>query len=136
MRYTLAIAKGVKKMIIIDIDMPKKCQWDCPFCASDGGACLAADVKTSDVERPSDCPLREITDADVKKHIAPRMLTVIPCELYEEIKSRWGASDKPSVMHCKDCKHHEAEPLNFCNLHGIVMSADDFCSYAESEVKE
>lgn len=42
---------------ITDMEMPKKCQWDCPFCAGDGGACLVADVETSDTERPKDCPL-------------------------------------------------------------------------------
>jgi len=34
----------------------------CPFCAGDGGACLVADVKTSDTERPKDCPLKEVAE--------------------------------------------------------------------------
>lgn len=37
------------------------------------------------------------------------------------------------IIRCKDCKYGEAEPLNFCNLHGITMAADDFCSYAVKE---
>ena len=126
-------------MIIIDMEMPEKCQWDCPFCASDGGACLVADVKTSDVERPSDCPLREMTDADVKKHIAPRMLTVIPCELYEEMKSRWGASARPKGkwvistdkkrIICSNCNAEHP-----CDSYGFYIETR-FCSHCGAEME-
>ena len=43
-------------------EMPEKCIWDCPFCNGEGGACELADIKTSDIERPLDCPLIEIKE--------------------------------------------------------------------------
>lgn len=45
---------------IKDIEMPKCCHWDCPLCNEAGGACQLKDVRTSDKERPINCPLVEI----------------------------------------------------------------------------
>lgn len=47
---------------IKDFEMPSKCAWDCPLCREDGGACDLSDIRTSDVERPKDCPLVEIKE--------------------------------------------------------------------------
>ena len=49
-------------VIISDMKLPKKCIWDCPLCREDGGACQLKDVKTSDLHRPSDCPLKSIDE--------------------------------------------------------------------------
>lgn len=56
-------------MVIIDMEAPKKCQWDCPFCDEDGGACLVSDIKTSDTERPKDCPLIPIEPRTVSMEL-------------------------------------------------------------------
>ena len=45
---------------IKDMEMPSYCLWDCPLAREDGGACQLADVRTSETERPKDCPLVEI----------------------------------------------------------------------------
>jgi hypothetical protein len=45
---------------IKDMEMPKCCLWDCPLAREDGGACQLVDIRTSNKERPSDCPLIEI----------------------------------------------------------------------------
>lgn len=50
---------------IFDMDMPKKCTWDCPFCNGEGGWCQLADIKINNVERPKECPLHEIDEKRV-----------------------------------------------------------------------
>lgn len=52
---------------IKDFEIPKKCIWDCPFCNGEGGACELADIKTSDINRPLDCPLVEVDDNKIIK---------------------------------------------------------------------
>lgn len=49
-------------------EMPNCCIWDCPLAREDGGACQLADVRTSDKERPKDCPLTEIVTCKNCKH--------------------------------------------------------------------
>lgn len=52
-------------MVIFDMDMPRKCIWDCPFCNEDGAWCQLSDAITSDEERPKECPLYEIDEKRV-----------------------------------------------------------------------
>lgn len=59
-------------MIAIEgMEMPSCCLWDCPLAREDGGACQLEDVRTSDKERPIDCPLVEIVTCKDCKHRDP-----------------------------------------------------------------
>ena len=54
---------------IKNMEMPSCCIWDCPLAREDGGDCQLVDIKTSDKERPKDCPLVEIEERKVGKWI-------------------------------------------------------------------
>ena len=47
-------------VIITGIDIPDKCQWECPFCNGEGGECLISNEWTSNETRPDGCPLKSI----------------------------------------------------------------------------
>ena len=67
---------------IKDMEMPKCCLWDCPLAREDGGACQLVDVRTSEEERPKDCPLVEIgTCKDCKNAIESHYNKCIYCTL-------------------------------------------------------
>ena len=69
---------------IKNFEMPSYCLWDCPLAREDGGACQLVDIKTSDKERPKDCPLVEIgTCKDCKQ------LGVMDCGYYCKL-NHWG----------------------------------------------
>lgn len=50
-------------IVIKDMEMPKCCLWECPFCLEDGGACILGVTETSSSTRPKDCPLEEIENS-------------------------------------------------------------------------
>ena len=44
----------------------------------------------------------------------------------------------PEMVLCKDCKHHVHDGVyaEHCRMHGIMIDADDFCSYGERKDNE
>lgn len=66
-------------------EIPKKCIWDCPFCNGEGGACELADIKTSNINRPLDCPLKEVHEADYEARLKADIEAIL-VELQLEIE--------------------------------------------------
>lgn len=85
-----------------DMEMPSCCLWDCPLAREDGGACQLADVRTSDKERPIDCPLIEIvTCKDCKYNVKSGKNTTM-CDLGHRFYMR-----DHSTFYCADAERRE-----------------------------
>lgn len=75
-------------------EMPSCCLWDCPLAREDGGACQLADVRTSDKERPKDCPLTEIvTCKDCANHVTGALDEEICLKGHELIHENFYCKD-------------------------------------------
>ena len=75
-------------------EMPSRCLWDCPLAREDGGACQLADVRTSDKERPKDCPLTEIvTCKDCANHVTGALDEEICLKGHELIHENFYCKD-------------------------------------------
>lgn len=76
-------------------EMPSCCLWDCPLAREDGGACQLADVRTSDKERPKDCPLTEIvTCKDCANHVTGALDEEICLKGHELIHENFYCKDE------------------------------------------
>ena len=89
---------GIKGM-----EMPERCIWDCPLAREDGGACQLADVRTSDKERPKECPLVQIVMCKDCKH--------------------WDKCSTPRVPDEKE--------YHYCPMEDFNTAEDYFCAYGE-----
>lgn len=87
---------------IKDVEMPSCCLWDCPLAREDGGACQLAGVRTSDKERPKDCPLTEIVTCKDCDHCRFELVEGIPyywCDKDDRVTSE--------DFYCADAERRE-----------------------------
>ena len=138
--------KARKRMIAIkDMEMPKYCIWDCHLAREDGGACQLADVRTSDKERPKDCPLVEVDtceDAisrksmlDYLKYLHGEMpeeefVKALPSVTPIRPKGHWIDHSDEGFVECSNCGSATNCDGNIADLHFC------FSCGAEMESKE
>ena len=85
--------------------------------------------------------IKMLDGIDIEKNYVPREFHDRTCEAMAKAHQE-EIADMVSVVRCKECRHwcnhkdadyDQSEFTYYCEVHGISLTGNDFCSYGERE---